>query len=285
MANFIQTVKTVAGAVIGAGAAYVAVDVIKNLGGVVSESTGNLKFPSNLSPDYHMEIFFFQYSRQDPMSIGKTVPLGSVRLPIPANMADTQSVNYAEEQIGTALGGASGSIMGGTPGAVASAQNAIGAAAIGGAARGLEAASPGAAALVSAKFGITANPFLTVLFKNPNYRVYNFAWRLFPRNPSESQILASIYSSVKYHMVPAANESFGGALLTYPSLVKVKLYAGGRPLIPFKYGVIDNATFNFAPDGAPSFHRGGQPTSVDFNISIKEVEYFLKKDKQSMFTE
>lgn len=278
-------IRTVVGAVVGGIAGAGVAEIIKNLGGVVSENKGFFTFPSNLSPNYYMEISFHQYSRQSPLSIGSTQQLGSIRLPIPSNMADTQSVNYAEEDLGAALGGAAGSIMGNGYGPGGVVQNAAAALLVGGAASAVAGVSTGAAALGSAKLGLTANPFLTVLFKNPNYRVYNFSWRLFPRNLTESGTLQNIYNSVKYHMVPAESAGFGGALLTYPSLVKVKLYAGGRPLIPFKFGVIDNSTFNFTPDGAPSFHRGGSPSSVDFNISIKEVEYFLKKDNQRMHSE
>jgi len=280
-------ISTITGAVIGGLAGAGVAQVVKNLTGQISSSKGSFRFPANLNDKYFMRIQFFQYSRQSPLEIGSTVPLGEIDLPIPANLSDTQSVNYAEEELGAALGGAAGSIMGGAygpGGAIDKAGNAIGAAVTGGIAGGLQGAAPGLAALGSAKFGITANPFLTVLFKNPNYRVYDFTWRLFPRNPQESGVLQGIYNSVKYHMVPAASPNFGGAILTYPSLVKVELRAGGRSLVPFKYGVIDNATFNFAPDGAPSFHRNGEPTGVDLRISIKEVEYFLKSDNQRMFS-
>lgn len=280
-------ISTITGAVVGGLAGYGVAQIVKSLTGQVSQSTGNLRFPANLNDKYHMTIQFFQYSRQTPLEVGNAVPLGSVNLPIPNNLADTQSINFAEEDLGPALGGAAGAIFGGDygpSGVAATAGNAIGAAAVAGLAGAVSSAAPGVAALGSAKLGVTANPFLTVLFKNPNYRVYDFTWRLFPRNQAESAVLQGIYNSVKYHMVPAASPNFGGAILTYPSLVKVTLTAGGRPLMPFKYGVIDNATFNFAPDGAPSFHRNGEPTAVDFRISIKEVEYFLKNSPQKMFS-
>lgn len=253
-------------------------NVIDNLLGVVQTTdTGSFKFPSNLSANNYMLVNFYQYQRQSPLAVGSAAQRGSLKLPIPANIVDAQSVNYVEEEIGTALGGLSQGAMGGTD------LGGFGAVPAGGGAAALNKAFPGLATLGGVKFGVSANPFLTVLFKTPNYREYDFSWRFFPRNQAESRTLEAIYKSVKYHMVPAANKGFGGALLTYPSLVKVVIVAGNRPLIPFKYGVVKSAAFNFAPDGVPSFHKAGQPTAVDFRMQIQEVEYFLKGDNQAMF--
>ena len=271
-------------------------DVAKSLGDTVKDTvidlynnatngsnfnTGKHQFPGNLSAKYYMNISFFRYSRQTLNEIGSATPLGSLRLPIPSNLMDAQAVNYGEEALGTAIGGGANAIMGGND-AGSTVTNALGAGAVGGAQKALE--GLGVAGLVGAKFGITANPFLTVLFKSPNYREYDFAWRLTPRNPAESQALQAIYASVKYHQVPTRSSGYGGAVLTYPSLVKVSIKAGNESLYPFKYGVIKNSSFNFAPDGAPSFFKNGNPTSVEFRLSIQEVEYFLKNDQQRMFS-
>jgi hypothetical protein len=247
-----------------------------------SMNTGTHVFPSNLSRDYYMEIQFFEYSRQNLNSIGTALPRGKIRLPIAANLVDAQGVNYGEEALTTSLGGATNAVAGNAPGGALfdKALNAAGAGAVGGVAAALGGTGQG---LVGAMFGITANPFLTVLFKNPNYREYEFAWRLTPRNPTESAAIQNIYKSVKYHQLPKRSEGAGGAVLAYPSLVKVSIKARQESLYPFKYGVIVNSSFNFAPDGAPSFFRNGNPTSIDFRLSVKEVEYFLKGDNQRMF--
>lgn len=260
-------------------------DILNNISPGTIYNTGAHKFPSNLSAKYYMDMKFYKYSRATLNEIGNAQEMGMVRLPIPANLVDGQAVNYGEEDLGTALGGGANAFMGGDASGttLGRAGQALGAGAVGGVAGALRQFG-GAAGLVGAAFGITANPFLTVLFKNPNYREYNFAWRLTPRNPAESATLQAIYASVKYHQVPAKSTGYGGAVLTYPSLVKCSIRAGQESLFPFKYGVIKNATFNFAPDGAPSFFKNGNPTSVDFSVSIQEVEYFLKHDQQRMFS-
>jgi hypothetical protein len=82
-------------------------------------------------------------------------------------------------------------------------------------------------------------------------------------------------------MSPDRSSGVGGAILSWPSLVKCQVVAKGAELYPFKYGVIKDCAFNFAPDGAPSFFRDGRPTAVDFKVTIQEVEYFLKSSMGS----
>lgn len=238
-----------------------------------TKNMGNLQFPANLGSSYFMNLRFYAYQRQDINSIGTAAPLTTLRLPIPTNLADSQGVEYGQEALGTALGGGANALAGNglTPQGLGGAAAAAG---VGGIAGGLSAL--GVANLVSAKFGITANPFMTVLFKAPRYKEYDFAWRFYPRNAGESAQLKAIVEAIKYHMLPDVYTGAGGAILSYPSLVKAKIIAGGTELYPFKYGVVTNYSFNYAPDGVPSFHKQGKPTAIDVKITIQEVEYFLK---------
>jgi len=114
------------------------------------------------------------------------------------------------------------------------------------------------------------------MFKSPNYRTYNFSWRFYPRNPQESQSLMSLIKTIRFNQLPQRSQAVGGAVLTYPSLIRVNLITGNSKLYPFKYGVIENSSFNYAPEGVPSFHRDGKPSTVDVSFNVKEVEYFLK---------
>jgi len=238
-------------------------------------SVSSGQFPSNLSARYYCALEFFKYSRADMNKIGTATRQHIWKVPIPVNLVDAQGVSFGEEALGTALGGAGSALMGHDPNAASSkigeAGKALG---IGGAAGALDAL--GLANIASAAFGITANPFLTVLFKSPNYRTYSMSWRFYPRNQQESQSLFSLSQTLRWHQLPERQAIGGGAVLGYPSLIKPTLVAGGGQLYPFKYGVIENSSINYAPDGVPSFHNNGRPTAVEISISVKEVEYFLK---------
>lgn len=236
--------------------------------------SGGVVFPADLNTDYCMYLHFYKYSRPSVAGNAEIAPLDVIALPLPVGLIDSQSVDYSEEPLGPALGVATEALNGLNVGQFVTGVVAAGAAGAAGA-TGLEGA-------VSAGLGVAANPFMTVLFKNPKYRTYEFAWRLFPRNVEESRRLKQIYKMIKYHSLPTRLNGAGGALLTYPDMVKPIIILNGTDVgdelkfMPYKYGVVTNVTFNMAPDGVPSFHKGGEPTAVDIRIAIQEIEYFFR---------
>lgn len=233
--------------------------------------TGVMMFPADLTPSYRFTMDFYQYSRESLLSIGNLGSVGQITLPIPTNLSDSFNVTYETESVGTALGaGVEGLASSGFgAGAADAAKGYVASAALRDSTFG---------ALASAFMGQTANPFMTVLFKSPNYKEYSFSWRLFPRNQLESNRIIDIVNAVKYHMLPSYVGGMGGSVFTYPSLIKCAVFSKGGPIYPFKYGVIKNATFNYAPDGTPSFHKDGRPSAVDLKIDMQEVEYFIRDD-------
>jgi hypothetical protein len=260
------------------------------------ESGGEYTFPGDLNSSYYMNIAFYEYRREDLNSIGSANRLASMRLPIPNNLVDNYGANYDDEPLNTALAATTDAALGGDIaslgglGVLAGVSGALGAAGAAAAARGgltgLAADVAGAAAsagapVASAMTGLSLNPFLTVMFKSPQYKQYNFSWRLYPKTNQEAQEIANMVTLTRYHMSPDRSSGVGGAILSWPSLVKCQIFAKGAELYPFKYGVIKDCAFNFAPDGAPSFFRDGRPTAVDFKVTIQEVEYFLKSSMGS----
>jgi hypothetical protein len=258
--------------------------------------SGKAIFPSDLNSKYYMMLNFCEYQRENLNQVGTAYTVDSIRLPIPNNLMDGYSVEYGEEEIGTAAGAAfnGSSILGPLSGVVGGALgSAAGAAVSAGISNVLSQGGPGAvsgassaASLASISLGKTSNPFMTVMFKNPKYKTYEFSWRLHPRNSAESQQLKNIVNAVKYHMLPDRSSGLGGAggaVLSYPSLVRCQIIAGDSELYPFKYGVVRDCAFNYAPDGVPSFYKNskGAPSAIDLKIGIEEVEYFLKSSMGS----
>jgi hypothetical protein len=118
--------------------------------------------------------------------------------------------------------------------------------------------------------GLAQNPFLTVLFKQPEFKRHQFSWKLSPNNYRESNTLRDIISTIKSNMLPAMAPSAGGTLLTYP--IEEYLYK-------FKPCVIESMSVNYAPAGLPSFFkRTSAPTEVTLSLSLLEIEYWLKED-------
>lgn len=270
-----------------AGAGLAAAAGAMALGGLLREAVGynkkglnyNAKFPADLNDQYSIAIRFYAYQRQDFSSVGSALLLDTIRLPLPTNLVDGYSINYQNEEVSTAIGSATEALRGNSVGGIGdigsrvlNAAAGIGIAGAAGALGKLDAASTAAQVFN----GIAPNPFHVVAFKSPEYKSYQFSWRLFPRTKEEALAAIKIVETIRFHSLPDKSPSAGGAVLTYPSLVKLQMIAKGTDLYPFKYGVVKNCSFNYAPDGVPSFHTDGLPSAIDIQLQIQEIEYFLK---------
>jgi hypothetical protein len=255
-------------------------------------------FPEALvSYDYWMSFSFYSYKR--PV-FGQSMVLtdtGAIRLPLPNSMVDDQNVQYSPEEAGTVAGSALNQFAmtgNGTGLASALGTGAVGAAAgfglsklgqagpVGQALAG--AANAKNAALLGQLAGVAVNPFLTVLFKSPQFKKHTFTWRLSPTNAKESQTLNNIITTLRYNQLPDTTGALGGALLTYPNIVKLSVSNGGISprspfLFTFKPAVIENLSINFTPSNQPSFFGSTKaPTEVEIRITFLEIEFFLQRD-------
>jgi hypothetical protein len=255
-------------------------------------------FPEALvSYDYWMSFAFYSYKR--PV-FGKSMVLkdtGAIRLPLPNNMVDDQTIQYSPEEAGTVAGSALNQFaMTGNGAGLASAlgTGAVGAAVGVGLGRLAQAGPVGEAlagaanaknaALLGQLAGVAVNPFLTVLFKSPQFKKHTFTWRLSPTNAKESQTLNNIITTLRYNQLPDTTGALGGALLTYPNIVQLSVSNGGVSprspfLFTFKPAVIENLSINFTPSSQPSFFGSTKaPTEVEIRITFLEIEFFLQRD-------
>jgi hypothetical protein len=127
--------------------------------------------------------------------------------------------------------------------------------------------------------GLAQNPFLTVLFKQPEFKKHTFSWKLAPNNAQESNTIKDIINAFKSNMLPAMAPNAGGTLLTYPNMAMINLYPDESFLYKFKPCVIESLNVNYAVGGQPSFFKGtNAPTLVQIDINLLEIEYWLKED-------
>jgi hypothetical protein len=294
MGNGLATAFNKVGTAVGIGAAAVGVAAaIKYAMGKINITPGfNLLGDSHFPQDlenykHHISFDFVKFQRrsifQQPFLSGS----GSIKLPIPANLVDRQTVNYAEETPGLLMGSGieaglkNGGAVGGAVGGALGAATQFGATAAG-IGTGIEKtvnAVGQAAPFVLGAFGVAVNPFLTVLFKSPTFKRHSFAWRLSPNDPKESTLLNNILTKFKYHMLPSKADSAVGAILNYPDMCIVKLYPQDNWLYKFKPCVVTDISINYAPNGNPSFYaETNAPSDVQLTINLLEIEYWLKED-------
>jgi hypothetical protein len=257
-----------------------------------SKYLGDLMFPGDLidpsaNRNSYISIKFQKYERRSIFSQPFLRFDGGIRLPLPNELREQQGVTYEPAPASNPAVGAgieqglrSGQGTGGAFGGIA-------AGAINAANRTLQNATTGvASALTGASAGemlqlggLAQNPFLTVLFKQPEFKKHSFSWKLAPNNAQESNTVKDIINSFKSNMLPAMAPNAGGTLLTYPNMAIINLYPDENFLYKFKPCVIESMNVNYAVGGQPSFFKGtNAPTLVQIDINLLEIEYWLKED-------
>jgi hypothetical protein len=175
-----------------------------------------LDFPNGKDP--FMSLQFNQYQRPNVRSTPFLSIAGAIRLPIPNNLIDNQSVTYNTEPMGAAAGSAFNELSKGSTGSIADTAQGV----ILGAAQGIYKTATNSATQLS---GTAINPFLTVFFESPAFKEHTFTWKLTPRNDQESTRLKDIIKKFKASMLPslAGSRIPGGQLFSYPDVVEIKL--------------------------------------------------------------
>jgi hypothetical protein len=244
-----------------------------------------LSFPKDLPQQQFMSLRFVKYVKRNINDRKTITDKKFIALPIPNNLVDSFTVDYDTKGLGPVLGAFTETATGGGLNPLADAGAAFGLQALSNYASNLSVGGQkifgGSEDLLragSAISGVAINPFLTVTFKNPQFKNHSFSWKLIPRNKEESDEIRKIIQAIKYHMSPGLLTR-SGVFFTYPEMVIIKLHPNDDYTYKFKPCVIKSFDVNYAPAGAPSFYwYNGAPTAVEIKMSLQEIEYFTKLD-------
>jgi hypothetical protein len=304
----IGAVRVAAGALIAAP--FVASAVINSRPFKNNLLGSNLTFPSDLDQyGIAMSFDFYQYTRRSMFNQPFMKPQGTIKLPVPKSLLETFTQSWEETSENPVVGAAIENMQNGNGASLtqgSSSQSSIGdtvswaLGGLGGASGGIAVGAAintaekqiqqGATALgidgltlnqAIQPLGLAVNPFLTVMFKQPNFKEYQFNWRLIANTPEESNIIQAILTMFKYHLLPDFPKSgFNvGTLLNYPDIVQLSFMPESDYLFKFKPCVIKSFSSNYAPSG-PSFFKGQSnvPTEVEMSMNLLEIEYWSKND-------
>ena len=240
----------------------------------------SLRFPLDLlgvnsdSNSYFMSLKFVKYEKRAIGDRKSIIDKGNIYLPIPNQLNDTYKINYSDAELGPMLGSFVESET--------STRSSIETRGYGG--EGILAhpttlLSSELKNAVSAVSGMAINPFLTVVFKNPSFKIHSFAWKFMPKNEKETDELTKIITAIKYHMHPGLLSS-SGVIFEYPEMLLIRLYPDDKHTYTFKPCVVTGLSMNYASSGGPSFFNSisGAPTAVEMKIELQEIEYFTKLD-------
>jgi hypothetical protein len=228
----------------------------------------------------------------------------TIQLPIPANIGDTNQVNwgddsmnplvaYGSEQIGDAL--KSGQLQKGIAdvynNTVSTAKeiltkgggqdliskyfqsqlvNSLG-------------ANTTPEGLLSRASGSVLNPNLELLFSGVNLRSFAFDFDFAPRNLEESNVVKQIIRIFKQSMAPktGSNTSGAGLFIEAPNVFLLKYKTGSRDhpyLNKFKPCALTNMGVNYTGSGSYATYADKTPVHMKLNLSFTELNPIYNED-------
>ena len=221
--------------------------------------------------------------------------LGNVILPIPAQLTDTNSVDYGQGSLNfiqeAGMEGATALIGGnvdrakravtslaGQAGANADmvnnwfAMQAVNALGIGGQLDFNQ--------LLARQTGGVINPNMELLFKGPTLRDFSFLFKFTPRFQKEAQAVRSIIRTFKKNMAPRRGVT--AATLKTPNIFQIK-YIGKAAdyLNKMKLCALKNVATNYTADGTFATYTDGSPISLTMTLSFTEIMPVYNEDYDS----
>ena len=230
--------------------------------------------------------------------------LGSVTLPMPANISEANQTKWGSNELSGLTAGIMGAVVGGVS---AGAGGDLGGVieAVGSSAKkifGETAANAqikqqltlNAAASVVKKLGMAIdaesyrarvtgtviNPNLELLFNGPALRQFQFQYKLAPRSETEARQIRGIIKFFKKSMAPKrSNKSnLDAFFLGAPNVFQIKFMNGGqvsKSLPTLKTCALVNFNVNYTADGFYSAYKdnlvGSQPISITIDMSFAEL--------------
>jgi len=258
--------------------------------GKVTEAADQLQFPLDLG-HYYIK-FTFKSAYQKSSVFPRTVLTKAVIfLPLPSELNERYSVQYAEKQLGMAglleesgLLKAAQDTLGGTMTKEKAQEAGRSLANIAGApgnlaylARsGIKSVSDTAGAAIDRVTGSILNPYQALQFQGIDLRSHSFRFRCSPNSEKEAEALKAIIQQFKIRMLPEKE----GLLFNFPDICTIEFQTRNMPY-SFKNCYLKSMGVNYAPQGTPSFFKGGKhPTEAEISLEFGEVEPVTRQDAE-----
>ena len=136
---------------------------------------------------------------------------------------------------------------------------------------------PGADA-VQAMAGVAPNPKKEQIFKNMDFRTFQYDYQFFPRSMEESANIRNIINTFRYHMHPEFKDD-DGFLYIYPGEFEIYYYMGDSEN-PFVHkhtsAVLKEVNVNYTPQGQFTSFDNGAPTQINMTLSFQELSILTK---------
>jgi len=122
----------------------------------------------------------------------------------------------------------------------------------------------------------TPNQKRTLLFDGMNLRTFSFSWKFIPKNEAELNAIYKIIHMLKVQSLPSL--AMGKSMFTFPDPIRISFHNVDTDKFPkINECVIDNIKVNYTPDRALQLFRTGAPVSVNFDMSVKELDVIVRE--------
>ena len=224
---------------------------------------------------------------------GKGKILGSVVLPVPAGINDTNSVDWGKATMtpleAAAANFAMKALQDGFEGAGEGIKKALeeGKGGSDEIKKGLTATIAGTASGIGKQAlqrgeGMVTNPNMELLFNGPSLRNFSFNFKLSPRSAREAQTVIKILRFFKQGMSPIRSDA--NFFLKAPNTFQLEYKKGGnkgqehRYLNKFKECALQSCGVQYTPDGTYNTFSDGVMSSYSLQLTFGELEPIFSDD-------
>ena len=225
-------------------------------------------------------------------SAWKPRSIGSVTLPVPTAVSDSNSASWGEDKMNAGQMMASEiamqAITGGVGTGIDAAEKALDAGTMQGKDEVKDALkqyfvgqATGVKGILARTEGKIINPNMELIFNSPQLRDFSFTWKMSPRSEKESIVIKKIIRMFKQSMAPKKTES--ELFLRAPNTYKLQfIHAATRkehnflPLI--KECAMTGFNVNYTPDGNYATYRNSAMVAVELSFTFKELEPIFNND-------
>lgn len=226
-----------------------------------SNGTRTMQFPSDLPP-IHFNMIQADFATSGDQARAKLTSNTTISFPVPLSMTDPHRVIYNDgySYLG-ALKDVGGTIFGN---GIASNLATAGGTALG-------------AAIKATGFSI--NSFRGVTIEQPQFKNHQFSWKFSPKSKEESITLQKILYRLKQASSLQFSDTFGRFVFAFPS-VFIPYFSNAPVMYKFKPCVITaiDADYVGGNEGPSFFRETDAPESIVVQISLLELEYWVKED-------
>ena len=124
--------------------------------------------------------------------------------------------------------------------------------------------------------GQVINPNMELLFSGPNLRQFSFQFKFTPRYQKEAETIRTIMKAFKRNMAP---KGAGGTMLKTPNIFEIQYIGKARQYLNrIKMCALQNVGINFTGDGTFATYKDGSPISSMMTLQFQELTPVYNED-------